>query len=121
MSIADSALAGAWLVLWLAAAGPALAQCPEGGTPVSPFAVGERWAAAHSLYCVTSGVFGVGLTNESSVTVKVWGNYVFEVAGQLQVKGASSAPVVFTPDDPRRRREIHPLQPPPQPAARQIK
>jgi hypothetical protein len=92
--------AGAWLVLWLAAAGPALAQCPDGGTPVSPFVLNETWTAASSPYCVTSDVFVVGLTIESNVTVKVCGNYVFEVAGRLQVNGASNAPVVFTPQDP---------------------
>jgi len=62
-------------VLWLTAAVPALAQCPDGGTPVSPFVVGETWTAANSRYRVVSEVFVVGLTIESNVTVQVCGNY----------------------------------------------
>jgi hypothetical protein len=54
---------------------PARAQCPDCGTPVSPFVLNETWTAANSPYCVTSDVFVVGLTIESNVTVKVCGNY----------------------------------------------
>ena len=91
----------AWLGvgLLLAASPPAQAQCPGGGTQVNAFVAGETWTAANSPYCVVSDVFVVGLTIESNVVVKFCSNYVFEVAGQIQVKGASNAPVVFTPQD----------------------
>jgi hypothetical protein len=92
----------AWLAagLLLAASPPALAQCPGCGTQVNPYVVGETWTAANSPYCVVSDVFVVGLTIESNVVVKFCSNYVFEVAGQIQVKGTSNAPVLFTPQDP---------------------
>lgn len=45
-------------------------------------------------------VFVIGLTIESNVVVQAAGNYEFEVAGQLQVRGASDAPVLFTAEDP---------------------
>jgi hypothetical protein len=84
----------------LAVALPSHAQCQGCGTLVNAFVAGETWTAANSPYCVVSDVFVVGLTIESNVVVKFCSNYVFEVAGQLQVKGTSNAPVLFTPQDP---------------------
>jgi hypothetical protein len=78
---------------------PAPAQGPDGGTAGSPFVLNETCTPAHSPSRVTSDAFVLELTFESNVTVKVCGNFVFEVAGQLQVEGASHAPIRFTPHD----------------------
>jgi hypothetical protein len=78
---------------------PAPAQGPDGGTAGSPFVLNETWTPALSPSRVTSDAFVLELTFESNVTVKVCGNFVFEVAGQLQVEGASHAPIRFTPHD----------------------
>ncbi len=51
----------------------ARAQCPDCGTPVSPYLLDETWTAAHSPNCVTSDVFVLGLTIESGVTAKACG------------------------------------------------
>ncbi len=69
----------------------------QADTLVSGYVIAETWTATGSPYRLVGDVFVLGLTIESNVTVQAEGNYEFEVAGQLQVKGTATAPVLFTP------------------------
>lgn len=80
----------------------ALTLLPDIGqtaTSVSGIVAGQTWTSAGSPYRLTSDVFITGLTIESNVVVQAAGNYEFEVAGLLRVRGTSNAPVLFTAED----------------------
>lgn len=69
-------------------------------TVKSGFIINETWPEAGSPYVIAGDILVLGLTIESNVTVQFAGDYAFEVAGKLEVKGAAGAEVLFTPQYP---------------------
>ncbi len=74
----------------------ALASEGQAQTSVSGYVIGETWTSNGSPYRLVGDVFVLALTIEPNVVVQAAGNYEFEVAGAIKVKGTSNAPVRFT-------------------------
>src|SRR5205814_9736476 len=71
-----------------------LEQLP--GKLVSGTIVSQVWTATDSPYRVVGDVQVAGLTIQPGVTVLMYGNYSFEVAGTLKAIGTPNSPILFT-------------------------